>query len=327
MCHTCDGRAAVLIVDDYSHVHPSIPHENGPRLTAQTLSCTCPYVATSHTCSFSRVVLTRAAAAWNSLLDRHTSTSNSEQANKHQTAPLSDLARPVAMAASLTAAENRQLRSLFQLVDRDQSGSITKQELASLLTTLNSPRSARPTHTPQLSHPHLALPTTSEAIDSLIAECDTNHDGEIDYAEFAAVMSKRAGSRYGREEVMDAMRMFEARGGGGGQLSVELVERAVRMLDVSGMEMRGGSGGGSGGYNADGAFGLEEKRQQMLDMLAQLRVDYGGRFAYEQVDNTARILTSKLLPSTACSSVHPSHIRVPLLSVVRQFVNNALQDK
>ena len=202
------------------------------------------------------------------------------------------------MTSTLTAAENRQLRSLFHLVDRDQSGSITKQELASLLHTLNSPRTTTST-TITTHHTHspptrpLALPTTSSAIDSLIAECDTNNDGEIDYTEFATVMSKRAGSRHSREEVLDAMKVFEHRGGGGGGgwLSVELLERAVRILDVGGVEVRGmlggTSGGGGGGGGGDGMVGVEEKRREMLDMLAQLKVNYGGRFAYEQVRTTA----------------------------------------
>lgn len=221
----------------------------------------------------------------------------------HQSSSQSRLS-VAAMAANLTPAEHRQLRSLFHLVDRDQSGSITKQELASLLHTLNSPRNTtRPntanphSHRPP-PHPPLALPTSSAAIDSLIAECDINNDGEIDYAEFAAVMSKRAGCRYSREEVLDAMRVFEVRGVSrvSGELSVELLERAVRMLDMGGVEVRGGGGGGgssgssggSGGDGADGVIGVEAKRQQMLDMLAQLKVNYGGRFAYEQVDYTTQ---------------------------------------
>ena len=225
------------------------------------------------------------------------------------------------MTSNLTPAEHRQLRSLFHLVDRDQSGSITKQELASLLHTLNSPRSARPTYgssQPTAAvHPQLALPTSSDAIDSLIAECDTNNDGEIDYSEFATVMSRRAGSKYSREEVLDAMRVFEPRSGGAGQLSVELLERAVRMLDVGGVELRGGTGSGSGGSgaadSAEGVVGVEEKRRQMLDMLDQLKVNYGGRFAYEQVgaaspqSHTAQqLLTARLKVCLSRSHVPPT---------------------
>ena len=227
------------------------------------------------------------------------------------------------MTSNLTPAEHRQLRSLFHLVDRDQSGSITKQELASLLHTLNSPRTARHTHpASHPSHPQLALPATSEAIDALISECDINNDGEIDYTEFATVMSKRAGCKYTREEVLDAMRVFEvrgvSRGSGSGELSVELLERAVRMLDVGGVEVRGtgvgssgGSGAGSGGGTSDGVIGVEEKRQQMLDMLAQLKVNYGGQFAYEQVGNkshhplpTRQLLVAclRLLVSQLCAA-------------------------
>ena len=203
----------------------------------------------------------------------------------------------VVMASSLTAAEHRQLRSLFHLVDRDQSGSITKQELASLLHTLNSPRSTHTNHTTHHTTQPLALPATSEAIDALISECDTNNDGEIDYNEFATVMSKRAGCKYTREEVLDAMRVFGVRGvrkgvsgGGSGELSVELLERAVRMLDMGGVQLSGGASGsatgGAGSGDSESVLGVEEKRLQMLDMLAQLKVDYGGRLAYEQVNTT-----------------------------------------
>ena len=166
------------------------------------------------------------------------------------------------MSGDLSAADQRQLASLFSLVDRDHSGSISKQEFTYLLRSLQ-------------------LTASQSELDALIDSCDTNQNGEIDYDEFVQVMSRRQQTEHRRQELMDAFAAFEAPAAGGrarqrsaadgrrsGVLSMELLEKAVEM------------------FLADGEDGSDERKSAMLDLLQTLPVDAGGGFHYEQVSSS-----------------------------------------
>jgi hypothetical protein len=101
------------------------------------------------------------------------------------------------MSGYLSAADQRHLASLFSLVDRDRSGSISKQEFSYLLRSLN-------------------LSASHSELDALIDSCDKNQNGEIDYDEFVQVMSRRQQTEHRRQELMDAFAAFEQTGGAGG---------------------------------------------------------------------------------------------------------------
>ena len=95
--------------------------------------------------------------------------------------------------------DDRQLRSLFQLVDRDKSGFISRHELSQLFHSLH-------------------LQVSQVDVDLLIQSCDSNDDGEIDWHEFLQVMhthsrqQQRGGDKTRdreREELLEALRAFE----------------------------------------------------------------------------------------------------------------------
>ena len=60
----------------------------------------------------------------------------------------------------ISAEEERELREIFNLVDEDRGGSISKEELRTLMETLG-------------------ISATQEEIDKMVLEIDENSDGEI----------------------------------------------------------------------------------------------------------------------------------------------------
>ena len=186
-----------------------------------------------------------------------------------------------------------ELASLFRLVDRDQSGSISRHELSQLLHSLN------------------LHPTSQSALDSLIQACDSNDDGEIDWHEFTHLMqlhsrsstaSRRDSERGGRSELLEALAAFSAppaaaptlrgqqrarsgtRGGGVGvaessrrasalafapsasALSLPMLEKAMDVFHMP-----------------TGNRALDEKRAAWREMLQQLQVDGAGGFHHQQL--------------------------------------------
>ncbi|KAJ0407246.1 hypothetical protein P43SY_008021 [Pythium insidiosum] len=91
------------------------------------------------------------------------------------------------MSQNLTAEELAEFREIFNLVDRDRGGSITKVELGELMDTLG-------------------IDTSPEEIDLMIHEIDQDSNGEIDFDEFVAVMSRKVNATYTSEQVKNAFR-------------------------------------------------------------------------------------------------------------------------
>ena len=156
--------------------------------------------------------------------------------------------------SSLTPSEYRQLQSLFHLVDRDHSGSISRHEFSQLLRSLR-------------------LSASHAEIDLLIQACDINDDGEIDWSEFLQVMNQQQAHGATREELRDALRAFEGpRDSPAGQrprvgvLSVAMVERAMELFHRDA---------------PDAALG--DRRKALRQMLQHTRVDGGGGFHYAHV--------------------------------------------
>eukprot|EP01083_Nonionella_stella_P005602 16227_1 len=91
---------------------------------------------------------------------------------------------------SLTEDERKELQEIFNLVDTDRGGSISKEELKQLMDTLG-------------------IHASQEEIDLMINEIDQNNDGEIQFDEFVAVMSRKVNANYTAEEVIEAFQIFE----------------------------------------------------------------------------------------------------------------------
>jgi calmodulin len=134
--------------------------------------------------------------------DRHNSPIHSN--------PASIMAQQFASNAAplhLTREEEREFREIFNLVDRDGGGSISKSELQSLMKTL-------------------AINASQAEIDLMINEIDSNNDGEIQFEEFVAVMARKVQSNYSAEEIKNAFKLFEG-SSPSGYIKIEALERAL----------------------------------------------------------------------------------------------------
>lgn len=91
----------------------------------------------------------------------------------------------------LSQEEIAEFREIFNLVDKDGGGTITKMELADLMETLG-------------------IEATSEEIDFMISEIDQDGDGDIDFEEFVEVMSRKVNATYTADQVKTAFKVFES---------------------------------------------------------------------------------------------------------------------
>eukprot|EP01041_Mallomonas_annulata_P000569 gene569-1098_t len=94
------------------------------------------------------------------------------------------------MTEHLTAEEISEFREIFNLVDRDGGGTITKEELGELMDTLG-------------------IDANPDEIDQMISEVDKDGSGTIDFEEFVAVMSRKVNATYTADQVKNAFRVFE----------------------------------------------------------------------------------------------------------------------
>ena len=100
------------------------------------------------------------------------------------------------MAQNLTPAELSEFREIFNLVDKDGGGSITKEELSDLMDTLR-------------------IPSKPEEIELMISEIDKDKSGSIDFNEFVTVMSRKVNTSYTADQVKAAFKVFEGQGPSG----------------------------------------------------------------------------------------------------------------
>jgi len=113
----------------------------------------------------------------------------------------------------LSKEEIEEFREIFNLVDRDGGGEITKDELGELMDTLG-------------------IDATPEEIDAMISELDQDGSGSIDFEEFVAVMSRKLNATYSSDQVKTAFKVFE------GECPQGFVkaENLVRVLTTYGIE-------------------------------------------------------------------------------------------
>lgn len=141
-------------------------------------------------------------------------------------------------SVNLTKEEEKEFREIFNLVDRDKGGSISKSELAQLMDTL-------------------AINASQQEIDLMIGEIDKNNDGEIQFEEFVAVMSRKVQATYTAEEVKNAFKVFEGNNSPPGMIKIEDLERALTV------------------YGAD-----RLTQEQVADLIAQIETNAQGQFNY-----------------------------------------------
>eukprot|EP00947_MAST-08B_sp_MAST-8B-sp1_P000093 g93.t1 len=110
--------------------------------------------------------------------------------------------------SGLSKQEISEFREIFDLVDKDKGGSISKEELSDLMDTLG-------------------INATHEEIDLMINEIDDDNNGEIDFDEFVAVMSRKVNTTYTAEEVKNSFKLFERDGDGTGHVNVKTLQEGL----------------------------------------------------------------------------------------------------
>ena len=147
------------------------------------------------------------------------------------------------MVDQLTDEQIAEFKEAFSLFDRDGDGSITTNELGTVMRSLGQ------------------NPTEAELQD-MINEVDVDGNGTIDFPEFLSLMARKMKETDTEEELMEAFRVFDRDGNGfisaaelrhvmtnlGEKLTNEEVDEMIKEADLDG----------------DGAINYEEFVRMML---------------------------------------------------------------
>jgi len=139
----------------------------------------------------------------------------------------------------LSPEEIAEFREIFNLVDRDGGGSISAAELGELMDTLG-------------------IDASPEEIEAMILEIDEDGNGDIDFEEFVAVMSRKVNATYTSDQVKSAFRVFESNTPAG----YVRAETLIRALTTYGVE--------------------KLTPEQADDLVSQLEVDNNGLINYSE---------------------------------------------
>lgn len=115
---------------------------------------------------------------------------------------------------NLSETEVRELREIFNLVDKDGGGSISNEELKDLMDTVG-------------------IKLSQVEVDNMIKEIDQDSNGEVDFDEFVAVMSRKTNSNVTKREVSDAFKFFSKRNDG----KISLQELKTVLMEKSSKEI------------------------------------------------------------------------------------------
>eukprot|EP00092_Neocalanus_flemingeri_P072744 GFUD01089609.1.p1 GENE.GFUD01089609.1~~GFUD01089609.1.p1 ORF type:complete len:113 (+),score=39.08 GFUD01089609.1:133-471(+) len=97
------------------------------------------------------------------------------------------------MADHLTDEQTAEFREAFALFDKDGDGTISTQELGTVMNSLGQ------------------KPTPAE-LETMIKEIDTDGNGEIDFDEFLTMMAKKLQESDLEEDIREAFRVFNCTG-------------------------------------------------------------------------------------------------------------------
>ncbi|KAL2652771.1 hypothetical protein R1flu_020899 [Riccia fluitans] len=150
-----------------------------------------------------------------------------------------------------------ELQDIFYRFDRDRDGSITMLEMGALLRSLD------------------LKPKNPQVFEELLAKADTNHNGLIEFDEFADLVAPamiREAQRYNEEELLALFRAFD-RDGNGFITAVELAQSMARL-------------------------GHTLTVKELADMIREADTDGDGRISYTEF---AAALTSAALENGSSS--------------------------
>lgn len=86
--------------------------------------------------------------------------------------------------------ELSEFREIFDLVDKDGSGTITKDELGELLGIIG-------------------IETSNDDLERMVKGVDANFNGEVDFEEFATFMTRRISPGYSIDQVKNAFQIVQ----------------------------------------------------------------------------------------------------------------------
>ncbi|KAG8515958.1 Calmodulin-like protein 3 [Galemys pyrenaicus] len=133
------------------------------------------------------------------------------------------------MADQLTEEQLAEFKEAFSLFDKDGDGTITTQELGTVMRSLGQ------------------NPTEAD-LQNMVSEIDRDGNGTVDFPEFLGMMARKMKDRDSEEEIREAFRVFDKDGNGfvsaaelrhvmtklGEKLSDEEVDEMIRAADVDG---------------------------------------------------------------------------------------------
>ena len=86
-----------------------------------------------------------------------------------------------------------ELQEIFNLVDEDRGGTISRNELRQLLLTVGI---------------HATKPEIEKMVKEMMADVDKDGDGQIEFPEFVECMSRKVEATFTPEQVMQSFKLF-----------------------------------------------------------------------------------------------------------------------
>lgn len=119
-----------------------------------------------------------------------------------------NVSKPPASRLALSKEEEEEFKAIFRSIDVDGSGSVSPQELANLMRTLN-------------------LNVSEREVRALVKEIDENGDGNIQFEEFIGVLSRKANVSYTAQDVKKAFSII-AGAEHQGMISLDVLKETLR---------------------------------------------------------------------------------------------------